>query len=196
MSLARLPVPIRLCAAAAVAAGLAACTAPKQDIITRSYLAPTYGPTTLSAARKYDSVPVDIVGNPFPVPDAILASRVIDALNTTGSAGDLTFTAGPADPKTPYQMVVVFDPSPGMTHQQVCRGARRQTEDPGTGVPMMLTYCLGKKPLTSLRARQTGFDGPDDPAFTRFVRNATTALLPKRNRIKDGGGPDGNGDFF
>ena len=181
---------------ATIVLAVGACTAPRQDVITRSYLAPTYGPTTLSAARKYDATPVDIAGNPFPVPDNLVKEHVVEAVNGAGAVGNQRFAAEGTDPRNPYRLVVLFQPSTTIGHPRVCRGARTQAEDPGPGVEMMLTYCLGKKALSSLRARQSGFDGPDDPAFRRFLRNAMSALFPPRNEIRRNGGRDGNNGFF
>jgi len=185
----------RFVAVAAFTGVLAACTAPRQDVITRSYLAPTYGPNTLAAARTYDATPVEIVGNPFPVPREAVTARVVEAINGTGAVGKVTFTTGETDPRNPYRLVVLFDPSATIGHAQVCDGSRRQADQPARGIAMMLTYCLGRKALTSLRARTAGIDGPDDPAFRRFLRNAMTALFPPQSEVRRNGGR-ARDDFF
>ena len=175
---------------------LAACTAPRTAMISREHISATYSSLVLNAAGRYDGVALEVVGNPFVAQQADVNRAVLDNVRDTRLAANIPFTLDPPDPRSPYRLVVIFDAASGISHPQVCKGSRRQADTPAGGVRMMMTYCLGEKAVTSLRARQGGLNGPGDPAFGRFVRNATAALFPPTTEIHDTGGRDKGGGFF
>jgi len=176
---------------------LAACESPGTDMILSDYIAPTYNPTLLNAAARYDAVPVEVTGNPFGGDKERLTRVIADSVRETPLASRIPFAPATAAMTAPYRLVVIFDPARNLGFASVCeRGSRRQAETPGPGLRMMMTYCLGRDAITSLRLRHGGFDGaegPDTPAFRRLVQNATAALFPPRTEIR---GNNGDGDGF
>lgn len=179
-----------------LAAILTACASQRGIIISRAYIAPTYGPTLLNSAGKYDGVKLEIVGNPFDAPEELVDAAVADAVMNTGFASRLPLTTGEADPRSPFRMVVLFEPAIDINFEDICRGSRKQADQPAATTQMMLTYCFGDSALTSLRARRGGLRRPDDPAFDSFVRNATAALFPPRDETGTNGRGGDDNDFF
>jgi hypothetical protein len=55
---------------------------------------------------------------------------------------------------------------------------------------MMMTYCWGDRALSSLRAKQGGIVGPDDPKLRNLVQQATLKLLPARDIDAGNDNPD------
>lgn len=166
---------------------LAGCAAGSMTVYTHEYFAPTYSPRLMNTAGKYDAVPVDIVGNPFDAPKPSLDAAVVDAVRRTAYGGRIAFTANPSgDVRSPFRLVAIFMPSHRIGHADVCAGSRTLATEPPDRFEMMLTYCFGGQSLTSLRARGAGFSGPADPAFDRFVRNATATLFRPRKEDVNG----------
>lgn len=165
-------------------------------LITRAYISPTYSPTVINSAARYDILPVEVAGTPFSGNNTRLAEAVVSAIRNVGSVANLPFApAGDhPSPKTPYRMVVLFDAAPDISHYNVCNGSRKR-DAAGASVRMMLTLCLGKDVVTSLRARRKGLTGPEAPDFRRFVKNATAALFPRRDETRGDGSRDDD-DFF
>lgn len=186
-----------LALALAATASLAACQSPGTDMILSDYIAPTYNPTLLNAAARYDAVPVEVVGNPFGGDPAALAEVVAESVRETPLASQIPFQPATEAMGAPYRLVVIFDAARSQGFASVCsRGSRRRADTAGPGLRMMMTYCLGSQTITSLRLRHGGFDtteGPDTPAFRRLVQNATAALFPPRTEIR---GNSGDGDGF
>jgi len=179
--------------AIALTAVLAACASQRGIVMTRSYIAPTYGPTILNSAGKYDGVKLEVVGNPFAAPDEAVHAATAEAIRTTGFASRLPLTTGEADPRSPFRLVALFSPAIDINFDDICYGSRKQAATPPEKTELMLTYCFGEGALTSLRARRGGIAGPDDPRFESFVRNATAALFPPRDETAGDGRDD---DFF
>lgn len=170
---------------------LSACTAGSPDVIERPYVSHNYSRSLIVGANQYETTKLDVTGRPFDVPADRLNQTVLDAVSDVGLLSTIPLTTGNADERNPYRLIVQFAPDPGLSHRGVCEGNRRSLEASDRDISFMMTYCLGKKPITSLRARQQGITGLDDPAFAQLLRNAATvAFSPSHEALRKG--PDGN----
>jgi hypothetical protein len=176
---------------AVVIVALAACTTGIPDVIERPYVSHNYSRSLIVGANQYETTKLEVTGRTFDAPADRLDKAVLDAISDVGLLSTIPLTTGNADERNPYRLIVQFAPDPGLSHRGVCEGNRRSLEASDGDVSFMMTYCLGRKPITSLRARQQGISGLDDPAFAKLLRNAATvAFSPSHEALRKGA--DGN----
>jgi hypothetical protein len=153
-----------------------------------------YTPTVLNYAATSGGILVEVVGNPFDVPKADLERAITGAMTGShfGPAVDFVTTT-PEGFRSPYRIVVVFDPTQGYTPSKLCR--QTQYLEPGTGeiVKAHSVLCAGGKALTGLSGRVGDVTGPDDPQFRQLISQITTNLLPPFRPNRRGGR---SGTFF
>ncbi len=147
-----------------------------------------YTPTVLNYAATSGGILVEVVGNPFDAPKAELERATTDAMTGShfGPAVDFV-TTKPEGFRSPYRIVLVFDPTQGYTPSKLCR--QTQYIEPGTGeiVKAHAVLCAGERALTGVSGRAGELTGPDDPQFRQLISQITTNLLPPRRSPRRGG---------
>ena len=147
-----------------------------------------YTPTVLNYAATSGGILVEVVGNPFDAPKAELERATTDAMTGShfGPAVDFV-TTKPEGFRSPYRIVLVFDPTQGYTPSKLCR--QTQYIEPGTGeiVKAHAVLCAGAKALTGVSGRVGDVTGPDDSQFRHLISQITTNLLPPFRPTRRGG---------
>ncbi len=176
---------------------LAACSGNGPVTIDRTYVTHNYSRSLVVGANQYDSTKLEVVGRPFGASAETVAARVQEHVQPVGLLHTINLTTGEADPRSPYRLIVQFAPARNANHFRVCDGQR--TTRPDTDwetVSLMMTYCLGDDPITSLHARRGGIKGINDPKFDDLLRQtAKTAFMPGHEALK-AGSDGGNGGGF
>ena len=176
---------------------LGACSSNGPVIIDRTYVTQTYSRSRGVGANQYDSTKLEVLGRPFGAPAETVEARVQEHVQPIGLLDTINLTTGEADPRSPYRLIVQFAPARNANHFRVCEGQRTTRPDADwETVALMMTYCLGDDPITSLHARRTGITGINDPKFGHLLRQAAkTAFMPGHEALK-AGSDGGNGGGF
>jgi len=169
-------------ATAFAAVGLLAACAGGTTVISNEYRSSTYDPKVLNYPAGKGRLYTEVVGHPFGGPDDALAARVLSTFEKAHFGNPVPLTTDPAQVEKSggYRLVALFDPAIDINYGDVCAGNRKQQPASGGETTVLLTYCLGNKAITSVRARQSGLGGVDDPAFEGFLAQASSALFPPR----------------
>jgi hypothetical protein len=171
-------------AASGLAAVLVGCAGfAGGPVITKEYRNTTYAPRVLSYPAAEGGLYTEVVGRPFSADREALARKVTSVMERAHFGNKVPVTTDPAQrDRSSYRLVALFDPDRRVDYGDVCQGKRTQAgTDAASGTTtMLLTFCRGSKVISSLKARQGGIDGLDDPAFENFLAQASVALLPPR----------------
>ena len=162
-------------ALAAVVAGCAGVT-----VIESEYVASTYHPRFLSSVAKYGGLRTEIVGNPFPAPKQQVDAAITRVMSQAhpGPAFPLVTAPDERAQRSPYHVVVLFDPGPYMDRARACAGEMRQGEPTAGRIRMLMVFCTSNYGISSLVAELPSVASPDDPRFAAALRQATPVLMP------------------
>jgi hypothetical protein len=182
--------PLRRSAAAAgLAAVLAGCAAlPGQTIVTRERQVSTYSPQVVNYTAGKGGLYVEVVPGRLAGDPQRFERRTLAALRRSRVGNLVALTPDPAvGEATSTRLVVLFDPG-AVEAYDVCAGAREQSAA-GTPGRVMMTFCQGQKPITTVRARNTAVRAADGAAFSDMLQAASAALFPPK-RLDRGDGAD------
>lgn len=172
------PALARIALVAGVGVGLAACA---QDVVGPSYVG-NYDPGELRYVAGKGSLHTQVVGNPFATPPEEV-ERAVTAAMYGAHAGPRVRFSPEADPRnpSPYRVVMVLNPAPGVAEGSVCTSAASADAAVGEPLRVVAAFCAGSDRETSVSGRVDGATGPDDPAFGALIRQMTAQLFPPRN---------------
>ncbi len=142
-----------------------------------------YAPSFVQTAGESGEFFVEILGQPFPVPmsDQAIAQRVA----MPQWLGRTTATSNPSDKvNTNFRAILVFNPGfRGPLIDNACSNPGRiGTAEPVAGtVRVAAGFCIGSRMGSTLVAEMGAIAGPQDPAFTAFLRQVMLVLLPDRD---------------
>jgi hypothetical protein len=111
------------------------------------------------------------------------ASVVKDLLRPPGWLGSASFDA--AAPNTPgARLVIIFNPSdPAAAKRDVCGDvAALDLDEPGQRLVIRAAYCIGNEMVTRVTAVERPIKGPDDPRFSKLLRQVVSQLFPRTGR--------------
>jgi hypothetical protein len=177
---------IRPCAScAALALLLAGCGAP--TVYYRHVTTYAPGEYAYGGSDLY----LDVRGNPYKVPQEQLNATLADTMSGGVWGTPVRFvTARNPDSRSPYKVVMVFDPPWYASSERVCQQSEAfpLVTQPGS-TKVFATLCRSDAPISYVYA---GFasDGPHDPAFRTAIHQIELALLPARNEHIDQNGGD------
>jgi len=175
---------MRLRLAMTVLAGLVAACAPTTALISHHYVHPSYRPNDIALAGASGQLWTEVVGNPFPVPNPEFDRAVTRAMHAVHFGPATNFTTNPSPGlNSSFRVRLLFNADALSTRTWICAGPPPAvTSRPSGGaVSLSAAFCQGDRALTFLNARASGFSGPDDPRFARFMSNVTMQLFPPRN---------------
>jgi hypothetical protein len=178
----------RSCALLTVAAvTLGGCGAP---IVYYRHLT-TYSPGEFAYAG---DLYLDVHGNPYKVPQEEFNTALADSM-TGGIWGKPVRFVTAHDPasRSPYKVVMVFDPPWYASYDRLCQQADAvQPLPPGPGsTKLSAALCRSDAPISYVYAGFTS-TGPADPAFRTAMQQIELALLPPRNEHIDQAGAGGD----
>jgi hypothetical protein len=175
-------------ALAAACLTLAACDAP----IVYYRHAYTYMPGEFAYAG---DLYLDVIGNPYKVPQEQFDRTLADTMSGGVWGTPVRFvTARNPESRSPYKVVMVFDPPWYASYDRLCvQPEMVKPLPPGPGnTKLSAALCRSDYPISYVYA---GFvsQGPNDPAFRSAIQQIELALLPARNEHIDQNGGDSDG---
>lgn len=163
--------------ATAAALLLAGCAG--QPVVHSAYLADDYETEVLSYAAKQGGMLTEITGNPFAGDGAALSREVTGAFEAAHFGADLPFfTEVPEGYRSPYKVVVLFNPAPGVGAPAVCAGSDRPVLPPDGRITVLAVFCSAEQRVNSAYGSLRGATGPDDPAFGQLMRQISLQIFP------------------
>lgn len=165
-----------------VLAGAAAGCADTGVVLSPTSFYGAYTPTVLNYSATSGGMLVEVVGNPFDVPKSDLERSITGSMSGYQYGPHVNFITTPGEGfRSPYRIVLVFDPTRGYTESKLCRDSG--TIQPGTGdvVKVHAALCAGDQPLTGVSGQVAKVTGPDDPRFRRLISQIAMNLLPPTN---------------
>ena len=138
-----------------------------------------YGPQVINYAASRGGMPVQVVGNPFPVAKAEL-DRIVTTTMERSYFGQRMpfFTERPPDFRSPYHIVLIFNPTLGTNNQALCVEPDQPTAvEPGR-LRIMAALCSSERRLTSSNGQMAMVEDPTALAFRQILSQITYDLLP------------------
>jgi hypothetical protein len=128
-------------------------------------------------------VPVVVLGNPFPVPQAEFVPSVIAAMQGWSFRPDHFVPA--ADPYAVYRVIMMLNPPNTIIGETMCERPLRVVAQfgvpPAPRVPVAASLCRGDGNLAFVFGSIETAGGPAAPLFRRGIGQFTAALFPPRN---------------
>lgn len=173
------PARRRLSALAFLAA--AACASDGVVVSPTSFYA-AYTPTVLNYAATAGGIKVEVLGNPFDVPQQDLGLAITRAMTGAHFGQPVAFVTTPPEGfRSPYRVVMAFDGARAHTEQVLCaKSAQIQPRQTGE-IRVYGALCAAAQPLTGVSGRLAEAGGPGDPRFQRLIRRLALNLLPPGN---------------
>jgi hypothetical protein len=144
-------------------------------------------PSTFQWAAGGREFPVEVVGNPFPLPDPVFAQAVVDAMQGANQVVPTTFTVRPGQSSRPgYRHVFMFGAPLSLDAHTLCN---RPGDLPAPVFKNRLTviaaFCSPSQVLSEVTAIGPLPRSPADPAFRQLVAAVTYDLVPLRDPFDD-----------
>jgi hypothetical protein len=167
-----------------ILAGLVSACSPSTGFIYNHYVYPSYRPNDIAFAGASGQLWTEVVGNPFAAPKPVFDDAVTRAMHGAhfGPATDFTTTPSPGLNRS-FHVRLLFNANALSTWNRICDGPPPAfAPSPGGGaVSLSAAFCQDDLALTFLNAEASGFAGPDDPRFARFISDVTMRLFPPQN---------------
>lgn len=166
----------RLALTSALAGALAACGG---SLVNYSYVSDNYHPYELSYSARKGGMLTEITGNPFPTDKAALDRTVTKNLEDSHFGPKLSFfTEPPGEYRSPYRVVVLFNPAPHANGSKLCSRTDRPQAEWGQEIKVLASYCSSDSRINTTAGSLAGATGPDDPAFQQLMRQVSLNLFP------------------
>ncbi len=176
-------------AALAIAAGPAAAA----SVINYADINSPYSQSEVRYAADGRDLAVVVKGNPFPsgkISGDEAARAVVEAMKGRPGWFVARYTLTPGDSaRSLYKVVWLFGVPANTSVYGACRKDAEAAT--GTGSMTMAVFCRGEKALSYVAGTMDPPASPADPAFRRFIGDATRSLFPRIDSDRDGQ-PDNN----
>ena len=181
----------RLIAPLAIAVGVYGCA--NQVVTAPALINPSYDPANLAYLVKEGPVYTHVIGTPYPgqekAVDQIL-TKTFQETQITGHSISFTTDASRAG-KSPYRLVVLFDPAPNANPNKMCEdGFETATPPTVSGSPehvsMLVSFCNGERSDASI-AGWAPATSPRSPGFKSLIQQASLELFSNRSIDRRGG---------
>ena len=184
---------MRVALAVGIAAAAAGCDWPR----TYKWEWEQWSPTKLSYAAGQGAMLTEIRGNPFEVPKNEVDAVITDTMYGAHFGPLVPFvTQAPQGYKSPYRVVMVFDPEETLNSDKLCS----ETPQPGPANPERIrvaaAFCSQDYHETSVWGTVGRTADPNDPRFKELIRSITTQLFPVQDpNERDNFDPDDDVDW-
>lgn len=172
------------------ALALAACaqTSPAPQVVTE--IGPSGSPDGFAMAADRHPIPVVVRGNAFGLSHRDLAREVAGDLQGSGwQSGNASYraerpeTAEQKADKQGYSVIMLINGG-DTTAQALCadpdgatKKAREEADERPQGtIDLFGALCRYNQAVTQVQSRETGIQGPNDPAFRDMIASASDAL--------------------
>lgn len=130
---------------------------------------------------KYDGVPTVVAGNPFGGPNDRFGATVTETIRGAHFGQDLNFTTTPsADNRSPYRLIVLFNPAPSARPERICDDLDQPTASRRDGLSVLMVLCSSEHPVVWTVGSRGGVSGTGDPGFRALLRATTLELFQPR----------------
>ncbi len=121
-----------------------------------------------------------IQGNPSDLPEDTFVALVMTAMRGANPGVPATFSTDPtANTRTPYHVVVQFNPTVSLRGDELCSGASGSSDSSASGkFRVVAAFCYGDQVLSEVRGKAANIAGPNDPRFRNAIRQVTLFLFP------------------
>lgn len=173
----------RLAFSAALAALVAGCA---DAVIVHPTTVSGYRPSMLNYAASQGAMKTEIIGNPFDGPKEDLDRAVTGGLTRSHFGPSLAFaTSVSPDNRSPYRIVLVFNPTLDHTSGNICGAPDRATQARGDRIRVMAAFCSADRAVIYTRGSVAGATGPTDARFRALIRQLGLELFPPRGPSQD-----------
>jgi hypothetical protein len=164
--------------AVALAGALSGCAG--APVVQNEYATGTYDPSVLNYISSKGGMPTEVIGDPFTGPREELDAVVTETMAKSHSGQHFPFfTKVPENFKSPYRVVVAFNPDSATGAYALCvGGVRTQARAPSAPDRVMAALCAGDRVITSAVGTIAGPTGPRDPGFVHLLAQLSSALFP------------------
>ncbi|MCG8596217.1 MAG: hypothetical protein MI785_17895 [Kiloniellales bacterium] len=161
--------------AAGVAVLVAGCAVPT----TYKWDYQQWSRSKLGYAAGQGALLTDIRGNPFNAPKTAVDATITDTMYKSHFGPPVPFvTQAPEDYKSPYRVVMLFDPKETMSAHELCKGEPEAGEPDGGVIKVAAAFCAQDIHETSVWGTVGRTSSPDDPEFKALIRKMTNQLFP------------------
>ena len=141
-----------------------------------------YDPSMLSYAAKEGALYTEIRGNPFNAPKRQVDQMITDTMYGSHFGPLVPFVLEePEDYRSPYRIIIVFDPDPLIDASNYCREDVQPGPTELGKIRFVAALCANEDRETSVTLRGRGITSPDDARFRQMVRQMTALILPRKN---------------
>ena len=167
---------LRLLAAAAGVCLLSACSNAYNHYLGN------YDPSMLAYAAGEGALYTEIRGNPFNAPKRQVDQMITDTMYGSHFGPLVPFVLEkPEDYRSPYRVLIVFDPDPLRDAANFCREDVQPGPTELGRIRFVAVLCANEDRETSVALRGSGITSPDDARFRQMVRQMTALILPRKN---------------
>ena len=181
----------KLLAPLVIAAGVSGCA--NQVVTAPPDINSSYDPSNLAYLVKEGPVYMHVIGSPYPGQEKAvdqLLTQTFQETQITGHRISFTTDASLAG-KSPYRLIVLFDPAPNANPIKMCEsGLEPATLPTVNGQPdqisMLVSFCNGDRSDASI-AGWAPATSPQSPGFKDLIQQASLELFPSRSIERRGG---------
>jgi hypothetical protein len=174
---------------ALIALPFAACAERYTPVLSDHAIMPGYSVAGLKGLAGH-RVQVEVLGNPFPVPQPAFAGQVAALMDQSGVTPAHFAAHAPDDPATRERVVWNFaPPRESIAPNAICQGKYVVPDRSGVPIDAYAAFCRGAEALSSVRGSLYYADAPYSLEFLILVDAMTTQLFPT-----DETGPRRSGD--
>ena len=176
----------------AIAGLLAGCTG---VVTSPAHIDSSYEPSMLAYAVKEGPVYTEIVGQPYRDSGDGFQSIVTQSLREaqiTGRRMEFVSEREQASQRSPYRVVVLFNPAPWANPRRICENPEQPMREPDPAkVRAMVAFCNGDYPLATITGHAPA-DSPQAPQFASLFHQVALEIFSTRSIRRRG---DGGADF-
>ncbi|MDX1402347.1 MAG: hypothetical protein R3245_10520 [Kiloniellales bacterium] len=163
-------------------------------VTTPALIDESYDPNSLAYIVKEGPVLTEIIGQPFAGQEKMVDEVITTTFQETQITGhNISFTTDAAKAgKSPYRMVILFDPAPSANPDKLCESSdgdsikqAKVTGGPGQ-IRMLVSFCNSERSGASLMGYVTA-DSPTEPQFKKLIQQASLELFSNRSIERRGG---------
>ena len=160
---------------AGIAALVVGCSTPT----TYKWNYQQFSRSKLAYAAKEGAMLTEIRGNPFNAPKTQIDSMILDTMYKSHFGPPVPFVAQvPEDHRSPYRVVMLFDPKETMNSRELCNGDPEAGDPDRKVIKVAAAFCAQEIHETSVWGTVPRSANPDDPEFKALIRKMTNQLFP------------------
>ena len=127
-----------------------------------------------------------VVGNPFDAPKAETERAILAAMQGEDKGLRTNFTTTPTTNYKNDRIVMIFNPPGYFAPRNVCAiSSGHDGKNSGGTMVLAALYCDGDRLQYGVAASRKALKSPQDPQFTRFVKEIMDFFVPRYSMVDD-----------